>query len=279
MNGISTPSTNVSAAAMQPVGRRGGEGKAPIARRAAVRGSPPQVPRTRGSSSGRPASRARRRARACRRSRGPRSAARTSTHARRAESGSCVERTAGARASPPTEGRSRDRRLVEPGSDFTTTTRAGAALVASRPCTPTTNGEAWKPQRTPSPSPLTTTHTRADRPKPRPSRCRSSQRAARHHRRLGRRRRADGALLAWLVAPLLADRFDRRRHRADGEGTDHPLTVGLVWQFVLVDGRSSDVSSGRSAGRRCARRSGSASPRSPRSGRVGGRIWLDPDCR
>ena len=80
-------------------------------------------------------------------------------------------------------------------------------------------------------------------------------------------------VLAWIVAPGLADRLS-------GDG-DVPmfkalivvLTGGLIWQFVLVVGlvwfeqRSLRWSTVREA-------LWLRSPRSPRSGRVGGKLWL-----
>jgi uncharacterized protein len=81
------------------------------------------------------------------------------------------------------------------------------------------------------------------------------------------------AAAAWLVTPLLADRFG-------GDGTVPmakallvSLTVGLVWQFVLVailvgrEQRTFRWSTIREA-------LWLRPPRSPRSGRVGGRVWL-----
>ena len=69
------------------------------------------------------------------------------------------------------------------------------------------------------------------------------------------------AALAWLVAPVLADRF-----AGDGivpmfKALMVCLDLGLVWQFVLVA-----ILVGEALWLR--------SPRSPRSGRVGGRVWL-----
>jgi membrane protease YdiL (CAAX protease family) len=80
-------------------------------------------------------------------------------------------------------------------------------------------------------------------------------------------------ILSWIVAPSLADRLS-------GSG-DVPMlkalllliTAGLVWQFVLVLGlvwleqRSLRWSTLRDA-------LWLRSPRSPRSGRVGGKLWL-----
>ncbi len=76
--------------------------------------------------------------------------------------------------------------------------------------------------------------------------------------------------LAWIVAPAIAD-------DGDIESLFRPLvaalTVGLIWQFVLVVGlvvyeqRSLRWSRLREA-------LWLRKPRSPRTGRVGGRIWL-----
>ena len=81
------------------------------------------------------------------------------------------------------------------------------------------------------------------------------------------------AALAWLAAPALADRF-----AGDGivpmfKALIVCLTAGLVWQFVLVailvgrEQRTLRWSTVREA-------LWLRSPRSPRSGRVGGRVWL-----
>jgi membrane protease YdiL (CAAX protease family) len=79
------------------------------------------------------------------------------------------------------------------------------------------------------------------------------------------------ALLAWVIAPWLADRL--------GAPSSLPkalllcMTAGLVWQFVLVvvllvrEQRSLRWSRVRPA-------LWLQSPRSPRSGRRGGRVWL-----
>jgi uncharacterized protein len=79
------------------------------------------------------------------------------------------------------------------------------------------------------------------------------------------------ALLAWVVAPLLADHLSGPG--ALSRALIITLTVGLVWQFVLVMGL-------------VAREQGTLrwsvlkdalwlrAPRAPRSGRRGGRLWL-----
>ena len=81
------------------------------------------------------------------------------------------------------------------------------------------------------------------------------------------------AARAWLVAPVLADRF-----AGDGivpmfKALIVCLDLGLVWQFVLVailvgrEQRTLRWSTVREA-------LWLRSPRSPRGGRVGGRVWL-----
>ncbi len=81
------------------------------------------------------------------------------------------------------------------------------------------------------------------------------------------------AALAWLVAPLLEDRFAGTGIVPMAKALIVCLTVGLVWQFVLVailvgrEQRTLRWSTVREA-------LWLRSPRSPRSGRVGGRIWL-----
>jgi len=81
------------------------------------------------------------------------------------------------------------------------------------------------------------------------------------------------AALAWLVAPALEDRF-----AGDGivpmfKALIVCLDLGLIWQFVLVailvgrEQRTLRWSTVREA-------LWLRSPRSPRSGRVGGRVWL-----
>ena len=81
------------------------------------------------------------------------------------------------------------------------------------------------------------------------------------------------AALAWLVAPALADRFAGDGHVPMAKALITTLAIGLVWQFVLVL-----VLVRREQGtlRWAVLRDALwlRSPRSPRSGRVGGRIWL-----
>ena len=81
------------------------------------------------------------------------------------------------------------------------------------------------------------------------------------------------AAAAWLVTPLLADTFGGDGIVPMAKALYVTLTVGLVWQFVLVAGL-------------VRREQGTLrwpivrealwlrSPQSPRSGRVGGRVWL-----
>ena len=81
------------------------------------------------------------------------------------------------------------------------------------------------------------------------------------------------AALAWLVAPAIEDRFAGAGIVPMAKALLVCLTVGLVWQFVLVailvgrEQRSLRWSTVREA-------LWLRSPRSPRSGRVGGRVWL-----
>ena len=80
-------------------------------------------------------------------------------------------------------------------------------------------------------------------------------------------------VLAWIVAPSFADRLSGAGDVPMFKALILLLTVGLVWQFVLVVGlvwleqRSLRWSTIRQA-------LWLRSPRSPRSGRVGGRLWL-----
>jgi membrane protease YdiL (CAAX protease family) len=81
------------------------------------------------------------------------------------------------------------------------------------------------------------------------------------------------AVLAWLVSPLLADRFGGEGIVPMAKALYVSLTVGLVWQFVLVavllrrEQGTLRWSTVREA-------LWLRSPRSPRSGRIGGRVWL-----
>ena len=79
--------------------------------------------------------------------------------------------------------------------------------------------------------------------------------------------------LAWLVAPVLADRFAGEGHVPMAKALIVSLAIGMVWQFVLVailvgrEQRTLRWSTAREA-------LWLRSPRSPRSGRIGGRVWL-----
>jgi hypothetical protein len=81
------------------------------------------------------------------------------------------------------------------------------------------------------------------------------------------------AAAAWLVTPMLADELGGDGIVPMAKALYITLTIGLVWQFVLVA-----VLAWRELGTlRWARVRDALwlrSPRSPRSGRVGGRIWL-----
>src|ERR687884_1569092 len=81
------------------------------------------------------------------------------------------------------------------------------------------------------------------------------------------------AALAWLVAPALADRLSGEGNVPMAKALLACLTIGLIWQFVLVavlvyrEQRTLRWSTIREA-------LWLRSPRSSRSGRVGGRVWL-----
>jgi uncharacterized protein len=81
------------------------------------------------------------------------------------------------------------------------------------------------------------------------------------------------AALAWLIAPAVADRLSGEGNVPMAKALFVCLTVGLIWQFVLVmalvgrEQRSLRWSTLREA-------LWLRPPRSPRSGRMGGRIWL-----
>jgi uncharacterized protein len=81
------------------------------------------------------------------------------------------------------------------------------------------------------------------------------------------------AVLAWLVAPMLADWFAGDGHVPIAKALIVSLTIGMVWQFVLVAGlvRREQGTLRWSTTREAL---WLRSPRSPRSGRIGGRIWL-----
>jgi uncharacterized protein len=79
------------------------------------------------------------------------------------------------------------------------------------------------------------------------------------------------AFLSWIVAPWLADRFDGPA--ALPKALLLALTAGLVWQFVLVLGLVAREQ--RSLRWSTLRRAlWLKAPRSPRTGRRGGRAWL-----
>src|SRR5215218_1004748 len=81
------------------------------------------------------------------------------------------------------------------------------------------------------------------------------------------------AALAWLVAPVVADQLSGEGNLPMVKALTVCLMVGLIWQFVLVmalvrhEQRSLRWSTLREA-------LWLRSPRSPRSGRIGGTIWL-----
>jgi membrane protease YdiL (CAAX protease family) len=81
------------------------------------------------------------------------------------------------------------------------------------------------------------------------------------------------ALLAWLVAPALKNRFAGAGNVPLAKALIVCLTVGLAWQFALVavlvlrEQRTFRWSTLREA-------LWLRSPRSPRSGRIGGKVWL-----
>jgi membrane protease YdiL (CAAX protease family) len=80
-------------------------------------------------------------------------------------------------------------------------------------------------------------------------------------------------ILAWIVAPALKDSFTGAGNVPMMKALLLVLTGGLIWQFVLVLGlmwfeqRSLRWSTLREA-------LWLRSPRSPRSGRIGGKLWL-----
>src|SRR5437763_2237132 len=78
-------------------------------------------------------------------------------------------------------------------------------------------------------------------------------------------------ILAWVVAPWLRDQLGGKERLA--QALLILLTLGLVWQFVLVV-----ILMWRELGTLRWSRVRNAlwlrAPRDPRSGRVGGRVWL-----
>ena len=81
------------------------------------------------------------------------------------------------------------------------------------------------------------------------------------------------AALAWLVAPVLADRFAGDGHVPMAKALIVSLAIGMVWQFVLVAtlvGREQQTLRWSTVREALWLRS----PRSPRSDRIGGRVWL-----
>lgn len=81
------------------------------------------------------------------------------------------------------------------------------------------------------------------------------------------------AALAWILAPLLADRFSGDGHVPMAKALFVSLTIGLVWQFILV-GILVRREQGTLRYATIREALWLRSPRSPRSGRVGGRVWL-----
>jgi uncharacterized protein len=81
------------------------------------------------------------------------------------------------------------------------------------------------------------------------------------------------AALAWLVAPVLEDRFAGDGDVPMAKALIVTLAIGLVWQFVLVAilvGREQGTLRWSTVREALWLRS----PQSPRSGRVGRRVWL-----
>jgi uncharacterized protein len=81
------------------------------------------------------------------------------------------------------------------------------------------------------------------------------------------------AALAWLVTPVLADQFAGDGIVPMAKALYISLTAGLIWQFVLV---AALVRREQGTLRWSTVREALwlRSPRSPKSGRVGGRLWL-----
>jgi CAAX protease family protein len=81
------------------------------------------------------------------------------------------------------------------------------------------------------------------------------------------------AALAWLVAPAIADRLSGEGNVPMVKALTVCLTVGLIWQFVLVMALL-DHEQGSLRWSTLREALWLRPPRSPRSGRTGGRIWL-----
>lgn len=81
------------------------------------------------------------------------------------------------------------------------------------------------------------------------------------------------AAFAWLVAPALADRFSGSGHVPMAKALILSLAAGLVWQFVLVVAL---VAREQQTRRWSTIREALwlRAPRSPTSGRFGGKVWL-----
>ena len=81
------------------------------------------------------------------------------------------------------------------------------------------------------------------------------------------------AVLAWLVAPVLESRFAGEGNVPMAKALIVSLAIGMVWQFVLV---ATLVRREQGTLRWATVRQALwlRSPRSPRSGRIGGRVWL-----
>jgi uncharacterized protein len=80
-------------------------------------------------------------------------------------------------------------------------------------------------------------------------------------------------VLAWLIAPVLAGWFGGQGGVPMLKALVIAITIGLIWQFVLVV--ILVIREQRTLSRSAIRRAlWLRSPRSPRSGRAGGRLWL-----
>ena len=81
------------------------------------------------------------------------------------------------------------------------------------------------------------------------------------------------AALAWLISPRLADHLSGSGNVPLAKALIITLTIGMIWQFVLV---AILIAREQHTLRWAAVREALVlrKPRSPRSGRVGGRVWL-----